>query len=152
MSGPPAAHVQENEPEGTPDGGIGAEAGPEEAGARVHADGGGERAADDDERSHRMGGRLDAVEIEGGLEHGLHRGHDHGEVGGLAACHDRVDRELLDARLAPEGRHEAEDTLRVLADARDHRPHPLGGRGHDGQPVAPVSLDELRVHVVFGHL
>jgi hypothetical protein len=99
-----------------------------------------------------MGGRLDAVEIEGGLEHRLHRGHDHGEVGGLAARHDRVDRELLDAGLAPERRHEAEDSLRILAGARDHRLHPLGGGGHDGQPVAPVPLDELRIHVFFGHL
>ena len=77
---PAAAHVHEDEPDGAADGGIGAEARAEEPGARVQPDGPRVRAAHDDERRHRMRGRLHAVEIEGGLEHGLDGGHDHREV------------------------------------------------------------------------
>src|SRR2546422_3687404 len=87
-----------------------------------------------------MGRRLDAVEVEGRLEHRLDGGDDDGEVRRLAPGHDGVDRELLERGLAPERRHRAEAPVgRRLA---EHRAHALLGRRNDGQPVAPLALAE----------
>ena len=107
---PAAAHVHEDEPDGAADGRVGSEAGAEEPGARVHADRARGGAADDDERRDGVRGGLDAVEVEGGLEHGRDRGENDREADGLAAGHDGIDGELLDARLAPERWHETEHT------------------------------------------
>src|SRR5262249_12294757 len=148
---PAATHVHEDQPQGAADGGVGAEAWAEEARARVHADGRPHRATHDDERRYGMRGRLHAVEIEDGLEDGLDRSHHDGEVRGLAARHDRVDGELLDARLAPDGRHHAQHAGGTLRTGREHGADTLGSRWHDGQAVAPLALDEFRVDVFLGY-
>ena len=107
-----------------------------------HAELARDRSVDDQERRHRMGRRLDAVEVEGGLEHRLDGGDDDGKVRGLAPRHDGVDRELLERRLAPERRHRAEAPLRRRL--AQHRAYALFGRRDDGQPVAPLALAERR--------
>src|SRR4030095_10363897 len=60
---PAAAHVHQHEPDGAPDGGVGAEAGAEAPRARVHADVGRGGPVEDQQRRHRMRGRLHAVEV-----------------------------------------------------------------------------------------
>jgi hypothetical protein len=105
---PATADVHQDEPDGTADGRVGAKARSEKPSARVHPDRARGRPADDDERGNRVRGRLDAVEVERGLEHGRDRRDNDGEARGLASRHDRVDGELLDAGLAPKRRHDTE--------------------------------------------
>ena len=147
---PAPAHVHQDEPEGAPDRRVGAEAGAEEPRARMHPDGARDGATDHEERSHGMGGGLHAVEIEGRLEQGAHRRHDDGKVRGVTAGHDGIDGELPHARLPPERRHDAEHPRGI--GSPEHGAHALRRGRNDGQPIAPVALDELRVDLVLGDL
>ena len=52
-----------------------------------------------------------------------------------AAGHHRVDRDLLDGRLAAVGRHDADDVLRVARRVLEHRHDALGRRRDDRQAV-----------------
>ena len=61
-----------------------------------------------------MGGGVDAVEIEFVLQHRLARGNQHGQIFGTATCHDCVDRDLLDRRLARGFDDEGTQLVQVL--------------------------------------
>jgi hypothetical protein len=147
---PATADVQEGQPERAADGGVGAEAGAEEAGASVHAHRAPVRPVDDHERRHRMGRGLDAVEVERGIQHRLRRGHDDREGARLRTGHDGVDRELLQRAVTPERRHDPERLGGI--GAREHARDARGGGRHDGEPVAPLPADELRVDLVLVQL
>ncbi len=58
------------------------------------------------------------------------------------AGHHRVDRDLLDRALDEVGRNDRDDVGRIAGGARAHAGDPLGGRRHEGEPVAPTA----RVH------
>src|SRR5439155_17098330 len=114
----------------------------EAAAAGVDAEPRGDGAVDDEEGGHGVRRRLHAVEVERGLEHRLDRGAEHGERRGLAARHHRVDRELLERRLAPERRHRAERALG--RGAAEHRSHARIRGRDDREAVAPAALAERR--------
>ena len=150
---PGPAHVQERQADGAPDRGIRAEAGSEEAGSRVKPDGPGIWAGDDHQRRHRMRGRLHAVQIERRVQHGLDRGRDDDrKVARVRTRHHGIDGERLEGALAPERGHEPERLRPVGARTRQHRVDARAGGRDEGQPVAPLAPDELRVDVVLVEL
>jgi hypothetical protein len=67
-----------------------------------------------------------------------------------AAGHDGVGGDLLDAGLAAQRFHLAQDVRRRARDARTHRLHPRERGRHDGQPVRPATRLEQRVHLIGG--
>ena len=139
-SRPRASDVQEDEPDGAADGGVGAEARAEAPAAGVDAHGAPVLAVHDNEGRHGMSGRLHAVEVERGIEHRLHRRGDDREMGRLAAGHHGVDGELLEGGLTPERGHGPQRAIGRTAG--EHGPDALGGGGHDGQSIAPAPLAE----------
>src|SRR6266545_5274627 len=146
---PGAAHVHQDQPDGAADGRVGPEARAEQTRARAEPDGAGPGSAHDHQRRHGMRGCLDAVEVEGGVEHGLEAGDDHREAGGLAAGHHRVHSELLERALPPERGHEPQRLAAAGARPRQHGVDPLASGRDDGQTVAPFPPDELAVDVFF---
>ena len=79
----------------------------------------------------------DEQRIEGGLQHAQHDRH----VFRLAARHDGVDGHLLDRAGREVGRDLAYDFVRLALGAAQHAQDAFVGRRHDGQPVAPATLE-----------
>ena len=138
----PAAEVAHDQPQRAADRQVGAVALPEAVARRVHPGLLGERSGDDDQRAGGIRGRHKAVEREPLVARRLHRRQHDRQRLGFAARHDRVDRDLLDRRLAAVGRELADDLLRVAARVLEHRHDPLRRRRHDRQPVGHAAVEE----------
>ncbi len=139
-SRPGAADVHEDQSERATDRGVGAEARAEAPAARVQSDASPIGAVDDDQRRHRMGRRLHAVEVEVGIEHRVHRGDDDRKVLRTAAGHHGVDGDRLERRRPPQRGHGPKRTPGL--GVSEHHPHAVGRRRDDGQAVAPLAGDE----------
>ncbi len=136
-----AAEVDHDQAERAADGGVGAKAGAEHARRAVDAEAPAHGAIDDDEGRGGVGGAGLAVEVEGGIAGGLDHGQHHGEIIRPAACHDRVDGELLDGG-SPEVRwHLGHQRLARPPGRGQHALHALaGGRDH-GEPIGDAALE-----------
>ena len=133
--GPAAADVAHDQLEGPADRRVGAVALPERVAAAVHARPSRHRAVDDQDRADGMGRRQHAVDVEAGAQAASTRREHDRQILRRAARHDRVDRDLLDRRLALVRWHDADDLLGVAPRARRASHDPLGGRRDDRQPV-----------------
>ena len=88
---------------------------------------------------------LDAV---GGVGQHLGDGDEHRHVLGKAAGHDAVHRHVVHGRGRTGGRQHSDAAVRRIRAMGEEPRHPLGGRRHDGEPIAPAPLFEDCVHVV----
>src|SRR5258705_9015272 len=139
-AGKATPHVHEEKTHGTPDRHVGAKALTESVVARIDAELARDRSIDDHDRSHRVRGGLDGVEIEGGIRERFDGCDDHRHVFGLAPGHDRVDGDPLDGRLPLPWRQDGHDVERIaIGPAQKFLHVPVRGR-NDGQAVRPAAL------------
>ena len=138
--------VADYQAEGSPDGGVGAEAGAEAAGVGLDAEAGRHRAVDYHHLHGPAGGGRGARQVEAVAHGRLHRRYDDRKMLGLAAGHDGVDGELLQRGPRVAGLHHAQGALRVGVKGGQHGADSVLGGRHDGQPVGPALLPEVVLH------
>ena len=142
-----AGHVGHHQPHGPPDGGVAAPALPHGVVAGVDVQFARDGAVDDDHRRAGMGGRQDAVQIEGVVRQGLDGGDDDGQIPGQAARHDGVDGDFLHTGLSLARRQGGNDLVRRQVRVGQHVLHGLRRRRHDGQAVGQAVSVEIRLHL-----
>ena len=139
-AGNSSAQVHQDQPDGPPDGGIGAKARPHAAVSAVDPNIGRIGAVDDHHGSHTVHGALDAVHVEFVTEHQF-RGRDHhGQVLGAAAGHEGVDRYRTNGGDFHRGRDRADDIIVVASRAGEHPRDAFFSGGDHRESVGPFLL------------
>src|SRR5262245_14133488 len=136
----PAAHVHQQQTDRATDREVGVEALAEGVVAGVDAEFPGDRPVHDDERSYRMRGGLDRVEVEHGIGQRLDGRDDHRHVRGPATRHHRVDCDALDGALALTRRQYRHHVAWAPVRVAEELAHVRLGRRHDRKPVGPALL------------
>jgi len=119
--------VQQDQAKGSPDRSVGAVAGPEraEAGVEPAVDCG--LSVHDQERGDRMGGGVDAAEVEVGVRERSDGGDEYRQVLGSAARQHGVDRDGAARRLARTRRQHGDHLVGVDGSAVDRSERPEHG-------------------------
>ena len=139
-----AAEVDQDQPHGPADGGVGPPARSEDAVAVVDPEPLDDGAVDDDQRRAGMGRRLAMRQPVGRLRHRLDRGDQHRKIFGLTAGHHRVDGDLPQRRLAHGGRNDGDEGVGVAPRHAGEQPiDALRRRRHDGQSIGPALFIEV---------
>ncbi|MNC84745.1 hypothetical protein D3C83_03110 [compost metagenome] len=148
-----AADVDEHEPQGAADRGVGAPAGAEHATPAVDAQPRHRRTVHDDERRARVRRGLAMRKAVGGVRYRLQRGHDHRQIFRLAACHHGIDSNMPHRCGAHARRHHADHFVGgAPRHARKHRLNTFFSGRHDRQTVGPAVLVEIIVYGVVALL
>ena len=143
-----AAHIANDEPQGTADRRVGAVAGPERPQALIHADPVTDRTIDNNHwrRPHRGGSNAMNIECIGADS--LQCGNNHRHVFRLASRHDRVDGNFFYRRFTHIGRDGGNKVLRRAARAVQHSQDPFRRRRHERQTIGKTLIKHELNHVV----
>ena len=96
------------------------------------------RAVDDEQVGARVSGGLPAVEVVFRLHHDLDGGNQHRQIFRQAACHDRVDGNLLDRRHAVFRRNDRDHVIALAVGITQHGTDRGLRRRINGQTVGPA--------------
>ncbi len=147
-AGSGTGHVEQHEAHRPADGGVGPVAGTEgtDLGVEAHLRDG--VAVNDDQRRHRMGGGVDAPQVQALLAERPHGGRHDREHLRRTAGHDGVDGNGPTGGRSSPGWQHGEDLVRVQA--AEHRTDAFFCGRHDRQSVAPLTLRQERIQRLGG--